>query len=145
MATLNYTGNSTFLYNGTLLPAGLASDTAVTVTFDNPISQTVIGFDGSIAMGLLQSGTQATITFKVFAGSPLFNFFVALQKNWLSNGNISGTFSVTTMTDSNGGTETLDFIAFIPATLTPFAASNSSVKDSIEREIKFSGVYNKNI
>jgi hypothetical protein len=144
MQPITFTGNDTFLLSDVPFPEGLASDTAVSITFPNPISDTIVGYDGSIGAGLLLNGKKAEIVFRVFAGSPLANEFIGLQRNWINDPTSLGnsTFSATKSTDNEGGTYTMFFDAFFPNVLSGFQSSNSNVKDAIELEFKFVGVYN---
>ena len=144
MQSQTFTGNDTFLIDGTLIPSGLASDTAVAIAFSNPITETIVGYDNSIGMGLINTGLKADVTFRVFAGSDLMNYFLGLQRSWIANPTSAHIFSATKNT-SVGGTYTVDLVAFQIASIIPFQSSNSSVKDAIELEVKFMGVYNPNI
>jgi len=145
MQEISFTGNDTFLLDGKLLPPGLGSDTCVLITFPNLLTESIIGYDGSIGMGLLKNGLKADVTLRIFAGSPLMNLVIGMQRDWINNPTSSHTFSGTKITDSVGGTYTTALIGFQIATIVPFQSSNSSVKDAIEVEVKFTGVYNPNV
>lgn len=145
MQEISFTGNDTFLLDGNLLPPGLASDTCVSINFPNPLTESVIGYDGSIGMGLLKNGLKADVTLRIFAGSSLMNLIIGIQRSWINNPSSAHTFSATKITDSAGGTYTIELIGFQIATIMPFQSSNSSVKDAIELEVKFTGTYNPNV
>ncbi len=145
MQSTTFTGNDTFLMDGAILPFGLASDTAVSITFPNPITDTIIGYDKSIGMGMMTGGLKADVTFRVFAGSPLMNYFVGIQRAWISSPTSAHTFSATKVTDNVGGTYTIELVAFQIVTIVGLQSSNSSIKDAIELEVKFGGVYNPSI
>ncbi len=145
MATQSFTGNDTFLLRGVLIPSGLGSDTAVSITFPNAISDTIVGYDGSIGAALLKNGLKAEVTINTMVGQPLANALVALQREWSNSPSslTDSTFVATKITDNKGSTYSIALDVFVPMTIAGFTSSSSSAKDSLELEFQFSGILNQ--